>query len=97
MNSAKVLGLSLIWCLPGSFNDAHSQDSGPRYRAEQLKGWAHLLREQWGADATTYAYFNNDGRACALRDAVMLAGFARAEGLAPSRVPDPSDIRVSQE
>ena len=67
----------------------------PCYRAEQLKGWAHLLREQWGPDGTCYTYFNNDGRACALRDAVMLAGFARAEGLAASRVPDSSDIRVA--
>jgi uncharacterized protein YecE (DUF72 family) len=69
----------------------------PCYRSEQLKGWAHLLLEQWGPDATCYAYFNNDGRACALRDAVVLGGFARAEGLSPSRVPDPADIRVSQE
>jgi uncharacterized protein YecE (DUF72 family) len=69
----------------------------PCYRSEQLEGWARLLREQWGPDATSYAYFNNDGRACALRDAVVLAGFARAEGLSPSRVPDPSDIRVAQE
>ncbi|HEX4908872.1 MAG TPA: DUF72 domain-containing protein, partial [Actinomycetes bacterium] len=67
----------------------------PCYRSEQLKGWAHLLREQWGPDATCYAYFNNDGRACALRDAVLLAGFAREEGLAPSRVPDSTDIRVA--
>lgn len=69
----------------------------PCYRSDQLKGWAHLLREQWGAEATTYVYFNNDGRACALRDAVVLAGFAEAEGLAPSRVPDLSDVRVAAE
>ena len=31
-----MVGLTLIGCLAGSFNDAHSQDSEPRYRAEQL-------------------------------------------------------------
>ncbi len=67
----------------------------PCYRSEQLAGWAHLLRERWGPDATCYAYFNNDARACAIRDAVTLAGFAGAEGLAPSRVPDAGAVRVS--
>jgi len=69
----------------------------PCYRSEQLKGWAHLLRQRWGPEATTYTYFNNDERACALRDAVVLARFAEAEGLAPSRVPDPDAIRVACE
>jgi uncharacterized protein YecE (DUF72 family) len=66
----------------------------PCYRQEQLAGWARLAREQWGPESTVYAYFNNDGRACALRDAVTFAEACRKEGLQPSRVPDPTEIRV---
>jgi len=69
-------------------------DPHPCYRHEQLGGWAWLLREQWGPEATAYAYFNNDGRACALRDAVTFADLCRKEGLHPSRVPDPAEIHV---
>ena len=69
-------------------------DPHPCYRHEQLGGGAWLLREQWGPEATAYAYFNNDGRACALRDAVTFADLCRKEGLHPSRVPDPAEIHV---
>jgi uncharacterized protein YecE (DUF72 family) len=49
----------------------HAGRSAPRscYAATELETWAGRLEAVWGRDADGFAYFNNDGNGCALRDA----------------------------
>jgi len=63
------------------------------YGRAALDARAALLRRLFG-DADVYAYFNNDGYACALRDARTFALAAARHGLKPTRVPGPHDVRV---
>jgi uncharacterized protein YecE (DUF72 family) len=70
-------------------------DPRPCYRPERLERWADQLAELWGADADAYVYFNNDPRACALRDAYRFADACARRGLPPTRVPEPDDVRVA--
>lgn len=67
----------------------------PCYGRAALESWARLLAEEWGPRAEAYVYFNNDGRACAVRDAGLFAAAARRAGLEPTPVPDPGTIRVA--
>jgi uncharacterized protein YecE (DUF72 family) len=66
----------------------------PCYGRAALSGWARRLSEGWGPDADTFAYFNNDERCCAVRDATVLAALGRRAGLAPTRVPRTNEVRV---
>jgi uncharacterized protein YecE (DUF72 family) len=66
----------------------------PCYGRAALSTWAERLETEWGPGATAYVYFNNDGRACALRDAAVFGELCRDRGLHPTRVPDPAEIRV---
>jgi uncharacterized protein YecE (DUF72 family) len=59
----------------------------PCYGRTSLATWAARLAERWDAQADVYVYFNNDGRGCALRDAVAFAREVRRAGLEPTRVP----------
>jgi len=43
---------------------------------------------------TFYPRFNNDLRACALRDAIVFARLARRVGQRPTRVPSARDVRL---
>jgi hypothetical protein len=63
------------------------------YGRASLDARARLVRELFG-DADVYAYFNNDGYACALRDARTFALAARRHGLRPTRVPVARDVRA---
>ena len=67
----------------------------PCYEPASLSGWASLLAREWGPEATIYAFFNNDGRACAVHDAVVFAAAGRDNGLRPSRVPEAGDVHVA--
>jgi uncharacterized protein YecE (DUF72 family) len=58
----------------------------PCYGRDALARWAQRIAEQWNRDDDVYAYFNNDGRACALRDARVFAAACERAGLAPTRV-----------
>ena len=66
----------------------------PCYGRSALRTWAKRLAQLWPARATLYVYFNNDERACALRDARLFALAVKSAGLHPTRVPEPSDISV---
>ena len=44
--------------------------------------------------ADLFVYFNNDHRACALRDAIVFARLAQRAGWEVSRVPDLDEVRV---
>ncbi len=67
----------------------------PCYGERALKTWAERIAETWPAEADVFVFFNNDGRACALRDAVVFARLAGKAGLRPTRVPDPADVHVA--
>jgi uncharacterized protein YecE (DUF72 family) len=66
----------------------------PCYGRRALGTWAELLAERWGPDADVYVFFNNDARACALRDARVFAGVAERAGLHPTRVPEAGEVRL---
>jgi uncharacterized protein YecE (DUF72 family) len=66
----------------------------PCYGDRALAGWAERLVEQWPTTADGYVFFNNDPRACAVRNAARFAVLAERTGLKPTRTPKPSDIRI---
>jgi len=53
----------------------------PCYGRDHLATWVRRLAKEWGPRADIYVYFNNDGEACAPRDAKTLVGLAEREGL----------------
>ncbi len=71
-----------------------SADPHPCYEASALSTWAERLAGLWKPDEDVYCYFNNDGRACAIRDAIVFARLAAAQGLKPTRVPSPEEVRL---
>jgi uncharacterized protein YecE (DUF72 family) len=66
----------------------------PCYGRTALAGWAARLAEAFAPDEDLFVYLNNDARGCAPRDARVLAGRLRAEGLRPTRVPGPRETPV---
>ncbi len=66
----------------------------PCYGDGALTGWIERLAERWPATADGFVFFNNDQRACAVRDAARFAVLAGRAGLEPTRAPNPSDVRV---
>jgi len=67
----------------------------PCYGEDALASWIESIARVWPAEAEVFCYFNNDFRACAVRDAISFAGLARQAGLTPSRVPAAAEVRVS--
>ena len=67
----------------------------PCYQESALDAWAERVASLWKPDEDVFCYFNNDGNACALRDATTFATLAAAQGLKPTRVPPPEDVTVS--
>jgi uncharacterized protein YecE (DUF72 family) len=59
----------------------------PCYGERALSTWAERIARHWKADQDVFCYFNNDQRACAVRDAIIFAGLARKAGLHPTRTP----------
>ena len=66
----------------------------PCYGRQALASWVSRLREQWTADEDVYVYFNNDPRACALRDARVFSTIARRSDRPTTRVPAAGDVRL---
>jgi uncharacterized protein YecE (DUF72 family) len=69
----------------------------PCYGRQALATWARTLAGTWSQGEDVYVYFNNDGRACALRDAGLFARELERAGLSASRVPPPDSVRVVRE
>ena len=67
----------------------------PCYGRRALATWAERLAGAFQPDEDVFAYFNNDHRCCAVRDAVVLARLAAKAGLRPTRVPAPDSVAVS--
>jgi len=66
----------------------------PCYGDRALATWAERLVEHWAKAADGYVFFNNDHRACAVRNAARFAVLADRTGLKPTRAPKPSDVRI---
>jgi uncharacterized protein YecE (DUF72 family) len=66
----------------------------PCYGRAALAGWAARLAAVWRPDEAIWAYFNNDPRGCAPRDAARFASAVRRAGLVPSRVPPVRGLRA---
>ena len=58
----------------------------PCYAEEPLKAWAERLAGMFEPSQDVYVYFNNDHRACAVRDAGTFARLCREAGLEPTPV-----------
>jgi len=69
------------------FHEGRASPS-PCYGERALQTWAEHIAELWPPDADVFAFFNNDHRACAIRDASVFAHAATRAGLHPTRVPD---------
>lgn len=67
----------------------------PCYGRQVLSTWATRVASLWDANDDVYAFFNNDARACALRDAAVFARLGSRAGLAVTRVPDVREVRVA--
>jgi uncharacterized protein YecE (DUF72 family) len=61
----------------------------PCYGRQALASWASRLNEQWATDEDVYVYFNNDPRACAIRDARVFALAGHRVSWVVTRVPTP--------
>lgn len=68
----------------------------PCYGRSALDTWAVRLAERY-ADADVYAFFNNDPRCCAVRDARVFALACRRHGLTTTRVPGAGEVRVHRD
>ncbi|HEX2053606.1 MAG TPA: DUF72 domain-containing protein [Actinomycetota bacterium] len=68
-------------------------DPHPCYPDEVMARWADKLASQFGPSDDVYVYFNNDGRCCAIRDAIRFAGMAADRGFQVTRaVADPVPV-----
>ncbi|HET9344992.1 MAG TPA: DUF72 domain-containing protein [Candidatus Limnocylindrales bacterium] len=67
----------------------------PSYGRVALASWARRVAERWAPGEDVFAYFNNDHRACAPRDAARFARQCATVGLRPTRVPSVRAIRVA--
>jgi uncharacterized protein YecE (DUF72 family) len=66
----------------------------PCYGPEALASRARTIAQLWSEEEDVYAFFNNDWRGCALRDAGRFAQIMQDAGRVVSRAPEPSAIDV---
>jgi uncharacterized protein YecE (DUF72 family) len=66
----------------------------PCYGRSAIAAWAARVAELWPADENVFVFFNNDPRACALRDAQWFAHACARRGLPHTRVPPAADVRI---
>jgi uncharacterized protein YecE (DUF72 family) len=66
----------------------------PCYGRAALHSWAERIAGLFGPSPDVFAFFNNDGCACALRDAHRFALASSKAGLHPTRVPTAREIHV---
>ncbi|MFL5725036.1 MAG: DUF72 domain-containing protein [Chloroflexota bacterium] len=67
----------------------------PCYGRAALATWAGRIAAEWTPDEDVFAYFNNDHRACAPRDAARFARQCERAGLRPTRTPSVRAIHVA--
>ena len=66
----------------------------PCYTQAALADWADRLASIYDPTDEVFVYFNNDPRACALRDATIFARLMRRRGFEHGRVPRRSKIHL---
>ncbi len=66
----------------------------PCYGKTAMRSWAERLTTTWGSDETTYVFFNNDPRGCAVRDSIVFAREIEARGDEATRVPEMHEVRI---
>jgi uncharacterized protein YecE (DUF72 family) len=66
----------------------------PCYGEQALATWVDHLAGLWPAGEEVYAFFNNDPKGCAVRDAVSLGRRARVAGWETTRVPEAGEVAV---
>lgn len=66
----------------------------PCYRKKILEEWVDRIARRWKKHEDVYVFFNNDPRACALRDAIVFAKLMEEAGFETTRVPKRSDVTV---
>ncbi|HUH06226.1 MAG TPA: DUF72 domain-containing protein [Egibacteraceae bacterium] len=67
----------------------------PCYGRTALEARAATIAGLFELDADVYAYFNNDGRCCAVRDAHRFALACRRRGLQPTRTPGAREVSLA--
>ena len=67
----------------------HEGHASPRscYDAAELGAWAERLQAVWGTNVNGFAYFNNDGNGCALRDAGVFGKALERRGVTVGSLP----------
>jgi len=75
----------------------HQGRASPRpcYGEAALAAWVSRIHEVLPREADVFVYFNNDQRACALRDAIVFARLVQRAGWEVSRVPQIDEVRVA--
>jgi uncharacterized protein YecE (DUF72 family) len=68
----------------------------PCYSRKDMKTWAQRIADIWGPEPDVYAFFNNDPRACALRDAYVFAEELDRLGIPRTRVAPRDEITVDK-
>jgi uncharacterized protein YecE (DUF72 family) len=68
----------------------------PCYGRQAIRTWADRLAGLFGPECDVYCYFNNDTRACALRDAHRMALAATRVGLVPTRTAPTAEITLDE-
>jgi uncharacterized protein YecE (DUF72 family) len=68
----------------------------PCYGRQALATWVDRVSTAWTADEDVYVYFNNDPRACALRDAIVFERLCRRVHLPPTRVSPMRDVKLAR-
>ena len=77
------------------FHEGHGRPH-PCYTRKSMVPWAERLAEMWGPEADIYVYFNNDPRACAIRDVIVFSELLHDVGLSPTRVPKMSEVTLAK-
>ncbi|MEU6244393.1 DUF72 domain-containing protein [Streptomyces sp. NPDC047024] len=62
----------------------------PRYGHTALESWVERIASTWDHADDVYAYFNNDPRGAAVKDAAEFGALARKAGLPVTRTPEPT-------
>jgi uncharacterized protein YecE (DUF72 family) len=79
-----------------AFLRLHEGTARPRpcYGDAALATWIERLAQRWSRSDDCYVFFNNDPRACAVRNAARFARLAKRAGWPVTRTPEPNSIRV---
>lgn len=74
----------------------HNGTASPRgcYSERVLGNWLERITNAWRPEQDVFAYWNNDFRGCAPRDAGTFARLAAAAGTPTTRAPDPGGLLV---